>query len=519
MSDYNTNDNFEEIIPDDFLSSKKTFTHFYIDADLSNLSDTKTKLKELGCSWSTAYKKYVAVVSHRSQVETLLNAKQIAFSLEYTSDPFVSSDKKEISIHNQIDIITEQIVKEDEKITLLAYRLKLETDDFKKEPALGDAFYTQKHDGYELYKSIAKKKALREELYAKLDNIHNKQEIKTHFKDISNNINRIHNKRSAKDLRSMPKKQWLINEILGVKDIIMIYSSPGCGKTFIALDLIAHAVTGKKWANKFNVVRPLNVAYCTGEGLQGIKERFDALWEKHSIDADNLTNFSFYDDTPQIFDMNISVNSESFIKEWLEDVKNGTETPLDIIFIDTLHNATLGAKENTTEDMGVAIRNCKLICKELGCAVVLVHHSTKDGTSERGSTTLRGAMDLMIEVKDNGIHCSKTKHGKGWAPVGFNLIEISGTDSAAIEWCEYTKCTSIENKEQEKNWLDKVLKFFNINKGKFFTASQISNELGWNSNFWSKTLKEGLKHGVYSTSAIDPLKSVHSKNPQTYGIK
>jgi DNA replication protein DnaC len=518
MSDYNTNDNFEEIIPDDFLSSKKTFTHFYIDADLSNLSDTKTKLKELGCSWSTAYKKYVAVVSHRSQVETLLNAKQIAFSLEYTSDPFVSSDKKEISIHNQIDIITEQIVKEDEKITLLAYRLKLETDDFKKEPALGDAFYTQKHDGYELYKSVAKKKALRQELYAKLDGMQEKKETVKCVQASESNTNFIIKVRSYKELRQLPKKQWIIENVLVKKDLVMIYGSPGCGKTFIAIDLIAHAITGKKWADKFHVSKPLNVAYCTSEGLQSITERFDAAFIKQNIDEE-IDNFYFIDTLPQLFNMKAKINAELFISEWIERIKQGTQKQLDIIFIDTFHGATLGAKENCTMEMGLVIEMCKTLTETLDTAVILIHHSTKDGTVERGSTSIRGGMDTMIHVKDHKIHCSKTKHGKDWFPIAFQLVEVPGTDNACVEWCEYTKPSQTENQKQEKNWLAKVLKFFNENRGKFYTTYQISDELGWSFKFLSKALKEGLHQGVYNTSAVDPSKSVNSKNPQTYGIK
>lgn len=514
MSDYSTNDNFEDILSDDFFSSKQTFTHFYIDADLSDLPDTKTKLKEMGCIWSTAYKKYVAVVSHRSQVETLLKAKQIAFSLEYTSDPFVSSDKKEISVHNQIDIITEQIVKEDEKITLLAYTLKLETDDFEKEPLLGDAFYAKKHDGYELCKSVANKKALREELYAKLDGMHKVviQPLKAELFPFT-----ILN---AKQLLATTDEEWIVDEILLRTDISMIYGAPGCGKTFIALDLIGSAITGRKWAEKFNIKKPLNVAYSTGEGLGSVRQRFNALFTRYEIDVDQLENFSFLGEVPQLFEMQDPKNMNIFIEQWLSGVKSGLQKSLDILFIDTLHTASLGSNENCTKDMGLVINMCRQAQKKLGCAVVLIHHSSKDGSTERGSSSLRGGMDCMIEVKNGSMHCSKTKHGTFWQPIAFNLVKVLGTTNVAVEWKEYSPPSSDEDEDtkENKNWLVKVLKFFNNNKGKFYTAQQISNELGWNSNFWSKVLKEGLKQGVYSTSAVDPSKSVYSKNPQTYGI-
>jgi len=383
MSDYNTNDNFEEIIPEDFLSSKQAFTHFYIEADLSNLSDTKTKLKELGCSWCTAYKKYVAVVSHRSQVETLLNAKQIAFSLEYISDPFVSSDKKEISIHNQIDIITEQIVKEDEKITLLAYRLKLETDDFKKEPALGDAFYTQKHDGYELYKSVAKKKALRQELYAKLDGMQEKKETVECFKektDTQSNYN--YGFLTLEEALQIPEKVWLIDQIIGKDDIGVIYGASGLGKTFITLDLIMSACTGTKFAESFDIKEKLNVAYCAGEGKSGIPARLSAVINKYNIQPKELGNFTLVTWVPQLF-LEDDQSVFNFIKRW-----KTTKKSLDLIVIDTFHTATSGADENNTKDMGHILKSCRLINTELNSSIILVHHSEKTGAKERGNISL-----------------------------------------------------------------------------------------------------------------------------------
>jgi hypothetical protein len=519
MNNDNTIDNFEETFEQDFLNSKPIYTHFSIDIApedkciFNSCASTKAQLKQMGQTWSDALFKHVYAVSHKAQVESLLQAKQLAFSTVLELNPFTNKTKQQIGADSQMNFLVKEIIDEDQKLAIICEQLKVYEDELAIKPLETDPYFALRSDGYELYHSIQQKRTQKEALIKKMDGISNVEVGKS-----SGVKKRLHNKKSFKEIRHAPKKQWLIDEILGVKDMAMIYSSPGCGKTFIALDLIGSAITGRKWADKFSIARPLNVAYCTGEGLQGITERIDALGVKYNIN-DEITNFSFYDQTPQLFDMAIPVNSNSFIDEWLEDIKQGTESPLDMIVIDTFHNATRGLKENATDDTGIVINNCNVISEKLGCAVVLVHHSTKDGASERGSTTIRGAMDIMIEVKNGSIHCSKVKYGRGWSPVGFNLVEIAGTDSACVEWTKYVPPTSSESKKEDKNWLVNVLKFFNENKGKFYTAHQISDELGWSYSFWVKVLKQGLQEGEYSSSASDPSKAVHSKNPQTYGIK
>lgn len=540
MNNDNTIDNFEETFDEDFFTSKPIYTHFSIDiapesrCDFENCSLTAEKLKDMRQGWSCLYKKPIYEKRHWHEVKQLLQVKQIAFSFKLEQNPFTTDNKKIIGKETQDEILMQEIRKYEDEMMCIAEKLKIFTCDFEETPSQDADNFTLRNEGHELYKLVEEKRKKHEILQIELGSMRRADEIKkeTLIKKMegmskvevakSSGVSpRTHNKRSIKQLHYTPKKQWLINEILGVKDMVMIYSAPGCGKTFIALDLIGSAITGRKWANKFNVARPLNVAYCTGEGLQGIKERFDALWHKYGIDVDdeNNTNFSFYDDTPQLFDLKYPANSQSFISEWLADVKQGTEKPLDIIVIDTLHNATKGLNENATDNTGVAIHNCNLIAKELGCSVILVHHSTKDGTSERGSTSWRGSMDSMIEIKENSIRCSKSKHGKGWLPASFNLVEVVGTDSACVEWTEYVPPTSSEIEKNDTATVLKVLKFFSENKGKFYTLDQISNELGWSKSFWGKFLKKYLDKGVYSSSAIDPSKPVYNKNQITYGIK
>src|SRR5262249_26377113 len=84
-----------------------------------------------------------------------------------------------------------------------------------------------------------------------------------------------------------------------------------------------------------------------------------------------------------------------------------------LIVFDTLAWAMVGGDENTVRDMQQLINHCRVIQERLGVAVMLVHHSGKANSSERGSSALRGGADIMIEVTSEddliGLVCSKSK--------------------------------------------------------------------------------------------------------------
>ena len=106
---------------------------------------------------------------------------------------------------------------------------------------------------------------------------------------------------SLEELLKMPSKEWLVEHLFGAKDLGMIYGPPGCGKTFVIIDLIYSMCLGEKWANKFDIKRPLTVWYCAGEGISGLQARFAAAADNRGIES--LENLSFFDKIPQFFDL------------------------------------------------------------------------------------------------------------------------------------------------------------------------------------------------------------------------
>ncbi|CAN5490423.1 hypothetical protein BH10CHL1_BH10CHL1_01630 [soil metagenome] len=294
---------------------------------------------------------------------------------------------------------------------------------------------------------------------------------------------------SLQDLLRMPPKEWLIAQVLGAGDIGMIYGAPGCGKTFVIIDMIFSACLGQQFARRFDVQRPLNVAYAAGEGISGLPARFAAAAKHYDIYAKTLsedyqTNFTFFAATPQLYIEESAQYAESitqFVYEWKQRQAEGQAKPLDILIIDTLHSATAGADENSAQHMGIVLKLAKNAAQELGCAVLLVHHTNKNGTAERGSSALRGAMDCMIEIhriSETGIKavmtCAKLKDGEQWQEQTLDLVECE--ESVRVWWDEPS--SSDNRSKKQNNDVEAIVTLLKAGPGKRYTANSIAEAIG-----------------------------------------
>lgn len=280
-------------------------------------------------------------------------------------------------------------------------------------------------------------------------------------------------------LLKLPPKEYIINQVLGAGDLAVIYGPPGCGKTFVVVDLIFCACLGKQWAMRFDIPEPLNVAYCAGEGVSGLPGRFAAAAQRYGVT--DLPSFTFFPLVPALHYEDGQKSTldtlDTFIGEWQERQEACEVGPLDILIIDTLHSATAGADENSARDMGAILDKCRRAKQALGCAVVLIHHSNRAGTGERGSSALRGAADLMIRVdagdKNHTMTCDKLKDGEQWIPQEFSLVAMA--DSVRVWWeLPESQEQKDERKSETAKEILKVLSEATTPK----TAKQISDALG-----------------------------------------
>lgn len=274
-----------------------------------------------------------------------------------------------------------------------------------------------------------------------------------------------------------PPKEWLIVNVLGVRDLAMLFGESGTGKTFTALDFLFSCVTGRNFAGKFETTRPMTVVFATGEGQGALSNRLRAAI--HYYGKECLSRLTILDMTPQLFDYTQDAGVLTMLSEWPAMVANGL-VPLtpDLFVIDTMFNATEGADENTTKDMGRVFAAVRKLRDTLGCAVMLVHHTNKGGLDFRGSSSIKGEMDTMLRTQAAGkgffqLQCAKLKDGAAWPTQAFCLVAVGDTNSVRVEW-EGDATTDGDNhksrKQQALTWLQE--------HGGWHTASQVANAIG-----------------------------------------
>ena len=281
---------------------------------------------------------------------------------------------------------------------------------------------------------------------------------------------------SYEDILTMPPKEWWINKIFGPGDIGIVYGAPGSGKTFVIIDMILCMCLGRQWAKRFDIKKQLNVAYCAGEGLGGLPSRIKAC-AKH-YEAQSIPNLTFFKMVPLLFDpgnrRGITDDTKTFVNDYkMRSLQFGTALP-DVVIYDTFASTIPGANENDSGDMGVAMMNVKYIRDELGCVVILVHHTNKGGTSERGSNAPRGAADFMIEIGSqnakagNTMKCDKLKDEEAWSDAGFKLEKSIDGIGAHIVWT-----SPDEGYKDLKTLKEEIMYFLTKNQGRRYTVREI----------------------------------------------
>ncbi|WP_461411748.1 AAA family ATPase [Gemmatimonas sp.] len=219
------------------------------------------------------------------------------------------------------------------------------------------------------------------------------------------------------DLLNDPKTiQYLVHKVVQVQGLIGIVAPPGAGKTFLGVDLALHMALGLPWHG-----RPAtgNVLYISAEGAAGFSLRTRAWCDANDVDPERFDG-RFYAIRRPI---------AATIAEELEEVHDGIERlgfRPDAVFFDTM-SACGGSTfdENNTKDMKAYNDGTRAIRDNWGCAVVTLHHPSKNGAGPRGSGDFEGALDVLLSIDRQGdtrtLKMTKSRDSEPMEPFQFTL--------------------------------------------------------------------------------------------------
>ena len=232
------------------------------------------------------------------------------------------------------------------------------------------------------------------------------------------------------ELDEFPPVEWLLPGHLAAGEFTVFYGKGGTFKSFAALD----------WACSLaQQGRP--VVYIVAEGASGMRARIHAWMKKNNVDELPAL---------RLMPSNVNLHDPEQVERWLKatELQLGDVQPA-LVIVDTLARNFVGGNENEARDMGMFVEGVEQIRVRLRTAVLVLHHTTKDGKTERGTEALRNASFAMFKfaaANDRAVNveCDRMKDApepprRRLTPVRVELPELTAdgreaVSSLVVEW-------------------------------------------------------------------------------------
>jgi hypothetical protein len=206
----------------------------------------------------------------------------------------------------------------------------------------------------------------------------------------------------------------IARDLLAPGELVCVAGASASGKSFLALDLCVAVAGNRDSFLAQRVQHHGSVLYMAGEGFSGLRARVKAADPEGHATA----RLRFASHVPTLRDPQSVKATLDAARKVIAEVMHG-EVPL-LLVIDTFAQATAGENENDNGAMGEAARAAQSFARELGCAVLLVHHAKK--SRQAGDSFLRGAGSLLCALD-----------------AAWGIERVAGNEYARIITCEKQK--------------------------------------------------------------------------------
>jgi hypothetical protein len=231
-----------------------------------------------------------------------------------------------------------------------------------------------------------------------------------------------------------PDQSTIVRGLLHKGSITLFYGLPKSGKSFLATS-VALAVSDPDisvWmGHLIQAHGPVLYVACEGHG---------GFWKRLQAAGHVPDDFALATGRPMLIR-----NDDGRGYSWMpnpDDVQAAVDAvmahygrPPVLVVIDTVFRSFGGGNVNDSSHMNAYVAAAQEIA-DGGCAVALVHHTTKNGSSPAGSVALMGAADtlVLVEKTDDGKHTWTVEEAKDDAsgePIGFRLDVVDGIIDAS----------------------------------------------------------------------------------------
>jgi len=115
-----------------------------------------------------------------------------------------------------------------------------------------------------------------------------------------------------------------------------------------------------------------------------------------------------------------------------------------VVIIDALADTMPGGDENAVKDIQPVFLKLKEIADRTGCAILVIHHTNRGG-DYRGSSAMKGAVEMLLMVAskpDDPVLHFKTEKVRNTEPFSFAAAAVFGEDSFLLEPSDATSAAN-----------------------------------------------------------------------------
>ena len=263
-------------------------------------------------------------------------------------------------------------------------------------------------------------------------------------------------------------ERWLVEQLWCAQSVGVIGGAPKCAKTWLGLDMALSVATGTPCLGKYAIPEPGPVlVYLAEDALRTVRERVEGIARHRGLDLEGV---EIHVITAPV----LRLDHDRDRRRLWEAVRRLRPRLLVLDPLVRLH----GIDENHAGDVAELLGYFRTLQRELGLAVLLVHHTRKNaadgvaaGQGLRGSGDIHafGDSNLYLQrTKEHLILSSEHRAAPAAAPVYLDLV---ATDAETT----HLEVMAAPDDDTERSLEERVLAL--LSEGRVLTRASLRDSL------------------------------------------
>lgn len=211
-------------------------------------------------------------------------------------------------------------------------------------------------------------------------------------------------------LQPQPPINWIVDGLISAGSVNIFYGEGGSKKTYALLDMAVCVSNGCDWIG-FKTMESNTLIIDEESGKRRLLRRLGDVLRGHNADESTPIH--------AISLAGFDLGETGWVLELINSI---SMTNSKLIIIDALADVMPGRDENLVKDVQPIFLALRNIAEVLQVAIIIIHHANKSNGAYRGSTSIKGAIDLLLQVESepkSDLITFKTIKARDTEPINF----------------------------------------------------------------------------------------------------